>query len=59
MSTREVFRSQPAETFPLNTGRLLQRKCACGQHTGGGECHACAGKSQLLQRHSARRTGGG
>lgn len=41
----------------MNTGRLLQRKCACGQHTGGGECHACAGKGHLLQRHSVKRTG--
>ncbi|HTG33550.1 MAG TPA: DUF4157 domain-containing protein [Thermoanaerobaculia bacterium] len=25
---------------------LLQRKCACGQHTGGGECEDCRKKSQ-------------
>jgi hypothetical protein len=31
----------------------LQRKCACGQHTGGGEqCEECKKKSMPLQRHS-------
>lgn len=34
---------------PMN-GRLLQRKCACGQHTpGGGQCSACAEKKKLNQ----------
>lgn len=33
--------------------RLLQRKCACGQHTGGGEqCDECKKKNLTLQRHS-------
>jgi hypothetical protein len=32
-------------------GGLLQRKCACGQHTGtGGECEECRKKKQGLQR---------
>lgn len=35
-------------------GQLLQRKCACGQHTtSGGECDECKGKRDMLQRHSA------
>jgi Domain of unknown function (DUF4157) len=30
---------------------MLQRKCACGNHTpGGGECSACAAKRQSMQR---------
>ena len=33
------------------TGGLLQRKCACGQHTAGeGECEECRKKKQGLQR---------
>ena len=32
---------------------VLQRQCACGQHTQGeGECDDCAGKRMTLQRHS-------
>jgi hypothetical protein len=33
------------------TATLLQRKCACGQHTGGGECEECKKKNMPLQRH--------
>ena len=36
-------------------GGMLQRKCACGQHTLGGECEAC-GKKKLLQRYAASPT---
>lgn len=33
-------------------GLVLQRKCACGQHTGGGECVECRKKKKMpLQRH--------
>jgi outer membrane protein OmpA-like peptidoglycan-associated protein len=36
--------------MPLASG-MLQRKCACGKAaTTGGECEACAGKRQCLQR---------
>ena len=31
---------------------VLQRKCACGQHTGGGECEECKKKKGMLQRQS-------
>jgi hypothetical protein len=31
---------------------VLQRKCACGQHTGGGECDECKKKKMSLQRHA-------
>jgi hypothetical protein len=36
---------------------VLQRKCACGQHAGGGECDQCKGKKGILQRHSSGSTG--
>jgi hypothetical protein len=40
---------------PVRT-RLLQRKCACGQHTGnGGECEACKQKRLELQRAAVNR----
>ena len=29
---------------------VLQRKCDCGSHTGGGECEDCAEKKQEIQR---------
>ena len=39
----------------LVSGPVLQRKCACGQHTeGGGGCQACSGKR--LQRSSLNRS---
>jgi hypothetical protein len=31
-------------------GGLLRRKCACGRHTGGGECEECQKKKRTLQR---------
>jgi len=33
--------------------RVLQRKCACGQHTMGGECEGCRKNRSTLQRKSA------
>ena len=34
-------------------GRVLQRACDCGQHTGGGECNDCKKKKKMpLQRHA-------
>jgi LysM repeat protein len=48
--------TQPAQAVSRSAPVLLQRKCACGQHTtGGGECESCSGKKQMLQRsaHSA------
>ncbi|UJP07336.1 MAG: DUF4157 domain-containing protein, partial [Nitrosomonas sp.] len=38
-------------TFTPSSGNLLQRKCACGNHTmAGGECTECAKKKTALQR---------
>jgi hypothetical protein len=43
---------------PTATG-LLQRKCACGQHTTDqhGQCTACMKKGQLLQRRAVNNSG--
>lgn len=34
-------------------GAVLQRKCACGTHTGGGTCEACKKDEDALQRKGA------
>lgn len=44
----------PSRSPALLRGNFLQRKCACGQHSGGGECEACKKKKQVLQRKEAR-----
>lgn len=51
-----IFQSQfpisQTSSFTPVSGRLLQRKCACGKETaGGGECAECQGKKRLVQRH--------
>jgi hypothetical protein len=40
----------PAKTATPVPRRVLQRKCACGQHAKGGECEGCRKKSEMLQR---------
>ncbi len=35
--------------------RMLQRKCACGQHADGGECAECRQKKQRIQRKSSSK----
>lgn len=56
--------AQPVKTagfVPLTQGArsaqgMLQRKCACGNHTvAGGECMACGRKKQTLQRRTSDR----
>lgn len=47
----------PAPARTVTTG-LLQRACACGNHTsGGGECESCRKKKASLQRSPAGRGG--
>lgn len=46
---RQVAVQPVAKSSTLN-GAVLQRKCACGQHTGGGECEECRKKKLGLQR---------
>jgi hypothetical protein len=38
---------------------ILQRKCACGQLTGGGLCEGCKKADGMLQRHPAASSGTG
>ena len=40
----------PASSFTPMRPLLLHRKCACGNHAGGGECEACSKQKQTLQR---------
>jgi len=46
--------SKVATRSPARVSRaLLQRKCGCGQHTGGGECEECKKKEMTMQRQSS------
>jgi outer membrane protein OmpA-like peptidoglycan-associated protein len=57
--------SEPARTlarrkqpFSSTQRAMLQRKCACGQHTSGGQaCNECQKKTMTLQRESAGSAG--
>ena len=58
MSTAAPLQSRTAKSQPssnsTHAGLLLQRKCACGQHTGnGGECESCRKEREgMLQREA-------
>jgi hypothetical protein len=58
---REAVKPGANVSGGTRTGRILRRKCACGQHTpGGGECEECRKKKkETLQRSalSTARTG--
>lgn len=41
-----------SSSFTLLPSRLLQRKCACGNHTLSGKCEECSKKKQTVQRTS-------
>lgn len=59
MSTYTAAMPQKASTPPLGSvrGEILQRQCACGQHTGGGECTECRQKREgTLQRTAVTTT---
>jgi hypothetical protein len=54
MSERALATAQKQSSAAPSHGAILQRKCACGNHTmAGGECESCKGKKGLLQRKSA------
>ncbi len=54
MSNRLMQTASFAPTVQPAPGLLLQRKCACGQHTvGGGTCSGCAKNKESLQRRTA------
>jgi hypothetical protein len=54
------LQSQNAALPALNVtpGPVLQRKCACGNHTTGGDCDECSKKKEeaMLQRSSSSRS---
>ena len=53
MSARLVSQTaQPVQAAPMAAGGLLQRQCACGQHSAG-ECSECARNKHVLARSSA------
>src|SRR6185295_5081690 len=60
MSERAKAHSQAARDSAPLIGGVLQRKCACGQHTmAAGECDECRKKNSPLQRSKlAGRTSG-
>ncbi len=43
----------PAPHLPVANGFQLQRKCACGSYSGGGECDKCREDKTKLQRAAA------
>ena len=49
MNRQSVIQPQPG-SVALTSGGILQRKCACGQHTGGsGECAECRERKKRQQ----------
>ena len=53
------LRNAVTPTLTPTRGGLLQRACACGQHTKGGECEGCKKKGLELQRSPLYRQGMG
>jgi hypothetical protein len=57
MNRQALVESRQAVHEAAPAARILQRKCACGQHTiAGSECEGCLAKKRVLQR---RATDGG
>ena len=51
MTTSREPAASPMHHAVTRSGAVLQRKCACGKHTGGsGECDECRKKAQSLHR---------
>lgn len=54
LATARTAATTTRAATPSTSQRVLQRKCACGQHTvGGGECEDCKRKAKTLQRKLA------
>src|SRR5215470_13131879 len=55
MSEHSIATTQKAAptVSPVQNGALLQRQCACGQHTMGAECEGCKKKSLTVQRKAS------
>jgi hypothetical protein len=56
MTRRAESQSGAGRPTGLVAGGILQRKCACGKHAGGGECDACSRKQGQIQRRSTGAT---
>lgn len=59
MNEHTIAEQQKTDTLPFTflSGGVLQRKCACGQHTiAGGECPKCRRKRLGLQRQAINQT---
>jgi len=57
MQSKRAQRSS-VTAFPLlQAPQLLRSQCACGQHTGGGQCNECKKKHETLQRYRASPSG--
>lgn len=54
--TTDAQQTKTVPFFPSAQG-ISQRKCACGNHTIGGECKECSKKEQTLQHTSPRGKG--
>ncbi len=48
---------QVSQRGQLQAAGILQRKCACGQFTGGGTCEGCKRSEGMLQRHPPSASG--
>ncbi len=55
--SRQTIVEPQAKVATRIHGGVLQRKCACGQHTSGGECEACRKKTLLQPRLAVRQPG--
>ena len=53
MGMAEIAGLQTATVPATASGPILQRKCACGNHSSGGECRGCQKKRGMLQRKPA------
>ena len=54
MNKTSIAQQSKVSSFVPHSQSILQRKCACGNHTaGGGECAECAKKKMGLQRKLA------
>jgi hypothetical protein len=58
--TSQTRSQATAKPSSLLSPGILQRQCACGNHTaGGGTCEECSSKDQSLQRKTAEASGSG
>jgi outer membrane protein OmpA-like peptidoglycan-associated protein len=53
MNRQGQLQNRKVNTTPALAGRILQRKCACGSHTGQEQCEECARKNASLRRKSS------